>query len=201
MAHQDRRINRTLQLLRDALIDLSLERGYDSVTIRDITDRANLGRATFYLHFRDKDELLLSILRETVDELYEQIDPEINAMFKHGDITALQLVFQHAAEHRNLYQIILRRRGVGSVEHELRDYVAGKAEKHIEDVLRGRTSPYPIKLSSYVVAQALLGTLEWWLENNMLYPADYMARAFYELAMVGSFKAMGLNVISSDDTD
>jgi AcrR family transcriptional regulator len=201
MTRKDRRVNRTIQLLRDALIDLCLERGYDSLTIQDITDRANLGRATFYLHFRDKDELLFSILRETADELYEQIDTKLNAMFRYGDVTPLQITFQHAAENRNLYQIILHRHGVGSVERELRDYVASKAEKHIEEVLHGSPSPFPIKLSSNIVAQALLGTLEWWLENDTPYPADYMARAFYELSVVGIFKAMGMKVASKNGGD
>ena len=51
MTKIDRRVQRTIQLLRDALIDLSQERGYDTVTIQDITDRANLGRATFLSAF------------------------------------------------------------------------------------------------------------------------------------------------------
>lgn len=193
MTKIDRRVQRTIQLLRDALIGLSQERGYDTVTIQDITDRANLGRATFYLHFRDKDELLLSTLREIADELLVQIDPQLNAMFRHGDVTPLAVIFQHAAENRNLYQIILNRRGAGSVEHELREYVAAKAEKYVEEVLRGSPSPLPIKLSANIFAQALLGAVEWWLENDLPYPADYMARAFYELAVVGVLKALDLD--------
>ena len=52
---RDRRIERTHQLLSKALMDLIIERGYDSITIQDITDRANVSRTTFYLHFKDKD--------------------------------------------------------------------------------------------------------------------------------------------------
>jgi AcrR family transcriptional regulator len=54
----DRRIQRTRQLLRNALFALIIERGYESIAIQDITERANLGRATFYLHYQDKEELL-----------------------------------------------------------------------------------------------------------------------------------------------
>ena len=53
----DRRVNRTRRLLREALLALIMEEGYDAVTIEEITDRADLGRTTFYLHYRDKEDL------------------------------------------------------------------------------------------------------------------------------------------------
>src|SRR5690242_4167136 len=56
----DRRIQRTRQLLLDALLSLILEKDFDSITVQDVIDRANVGRSTFYAHFQDKDELLLS---------------------------------------------------------------------------------------------------------------------------------------------
>ena len=62
---QDRRVNRTRRLLRESLMKLVAEKGYDSVTIEDITETAELGRTTFYLHYRDKEELLL----ESIDAI------------------------------------------------------------------------------------------------------------------------------------
>jgi len=59
-ATTDRRVRRTRQLLRDALMELTLERGYDRVTVQDILDKADVGRSTFYAHYRDKDDLLVS---------------------------------------------------------------------------------------------------------------------------------------------
>jgi len=56
----DRRVARTQKLLRDALHSLIRERDYDSIAVKEILDRANVGRSAFYTHFRDKDELLAS---------------------------------------------------------------------------------------------------------------------------------------------
>src|SRR5689334_24059575 len=56
----DRRVRRTRRLLREALLALVAEKGYDRVTVQDVLDRADVGRATFYAHFRDKDDLLVS---------------------------------------------------------------------------------------------------------------------------------------------
>jgi len=71
----DRRQQRTRRLLKAALISLILERGYDDLTIQDITDRADVRRATFYLHYATKDELLAQVLAAMFDELVAQIGP------------------------------------------------------------------------------------------------------------------------------
>src|SRR5437588_12521152 len=57
---QDRRVQKTQKLLREALFSLIREKNYDSIVVKDILDRANVGRSTFYMHFRDKDDLLAS---------------------------------------------------------------------------------------------------------------------------------------------
>lgn len=56
----DRRIQKTRKALTEALIQLILEKGYEQVTVQDILDRANVGRSTFYLHYENKDQLLLN---------------------------------------------------------------------------------------------------------------------------------------------
>ncbi len=55
----DPRVERTQQMLRAALMSLSEEKGVDAISVRDITERAGLYRATFYLHYRDKQERLI----------------------------------------------------------------------------------------------------------------------------------------------
>src|SRR6186713_3590542 len=60
----DRRVARTRRALKDALTDLILEKGYESVTVQDVIDRADVGRSTFYAHFVDKDDLLMAILAD-----------------------------------------------------------------------------------------------------------------------------------------
>ncbi|MEI6386664.1 MAG: TetR/AcrR family transcriptional regulator [Spirochaetota bacterium] len=59
----------TQRELSEALIGLTLEKGFSSVTVRDITDRLGVDRTTFYLHFKDKDELVLATQRRILDEL------------------------------------------------------------------------------------------------------------------------------------
>ena len=60
----DRRVGKTRKALKEALTDLILEKGYESVTVQDVIDRADVGRSTFYAHFVDKDDLLMAILAD-----------------------------------------------------------------------------------------------------------------------------------------
>src|SRR5436305_881654 len=75
MITQDRRVKRTQQLLARALIALTLEKGYESVTIRDLTERADVGYATFFRHYHDKDELLQDVLDVVLEELTTLLSP------------------------------------------------------------------------------------------------------------------------------
>src|SRR5690349_10072505 len=71
----DRRIQRTRQLLLDALSTLILEKGYEAITVQDLIDRANLGRSTFYSHFQDKEDLLL----KGVESLWNGLETHLRA--------------------------------------------------------------------------------------------------------------------------
>src|SRR5512141_2751987 len=97
----DRRVNRTRRQLREALTTLILEKGYDAITIEDITEQADLGRTTFYVHYHGKEELLLESVGATAQELFDQVNAQITAGTTRSVETALSSihqVFQHAAQ-------------------------------------------------------------------------------------------------------
>ena len=67
---EDRRVQKTRQILQKAIIELIIEKGFDSITVQDILDKANVGRSTFYAHYQDKGELLHSCF----DELHKLLE-------------------------------------------------------------------------------------------------------------------------------
>ena len=69
----DRRVQRTRQALREALLSLMKEKDYNAITVEEITARANLGRTTFYLHYKDKEALLLEKFADLIQELVQEI--------------------------------------------------------------------------------------------------------------------------------
>jgi len=75
MEKTDRRFKRTNRLLQQALVELTLEKGYDAVSIRDLTERADVGYATFFRHYGDKDALLEEVLHSMKDEMNTLLKP------------------------------------------------------------------------------------------------------------------------------
>src|SRR5438067_7021781 len=113
----DRRVQRTRDTLHHALISLMVEKGYDAVTVQDILDRANVGRSTFYAHYRGKDELLRAGLRELGREL-AKVQRAALAQ-KHG-FGFTRAFFEHAHSHRDTYRAIVGRRSGVVVMAEIR---------------------------------------------------------------------------------
>ncbi len=72
---EDRRIQRTRQLLRQASIDVMQEKGFKAMSIQEVAERANVSRGTFYAHFEDKYALLESLLREEFQNLIRPLPP------------------------------------------------------------------------------------------------------------------------------
>ena len=67
--NQDRRSQRTRHLLSAAFVQLMREKGYSAITVSDLIERANIGRSTFYSHYRDKDDLFVHELDRLIEVL------------------------------------------------------------------------------------------------------------------------------------
>lgn len=191
----DRRKPRTRRLLRDALLDLILEKGYDQVTVQDIADRANLGRATFYLHFVDKEALLMSSLREMFDDLKARFALP-TAQAPPLDLPLRAVPFQHADEHRDIYRVILlSEQGTAAVLNGIRDYLAVSIQERI-DAARGTagTPRVPVEVVAHYLAGALLSMIGWWLRQETPYSAEAMADLFQQLALPSLISVFGEDV-------
>ncbi len=96
---EDRRLIRSRRLLGNALIELMQEKRYIDITVQDIIDRADVGRTTFYKHFQDKEDLLISNLDAILENFIHHMDSG------GGDQTLLSTAdfFRHVQEHQNLY--------------------------------------------------------------------------------------------------
>src|ERR1044072_1707283 len=93
----DRRVEITEQLLRDALFQLIEEKGFESLTVQEIIDRANVGRATFYTHFDNKEDLLISGLDQLQEALKQRQREMLTRSFKLEEhlLAFSQEVFAH----------------------------------------------------------------------------------------------------------
>jgi AcrR family transcriptional regulator len=201
---EDRRVTRTRRLLREALFSLILEKGFDAVTIEEITQRADLGRTTFYLHYRDKEDLLMESIGELVEDLISQMShlpPERwrleDGSFSHMPSPAITLPFQHVTKNANLYRIILRGEGSYTVSRRLRAIIVQACETMIQVLLKkeqlAALNPQaPMEIILNFLAGAWLGLVTWWLENDMPYTEEEMALMFQKLILYGTAEVLGV---------
>src|SRR5262245_63211196 len=114
----DRRVQRTRKLLQDALMALILEKGYEAVTIQDIIDRANVGRSTFYAHFLDKQQLLLSGFEQLRVELAQQQHAAVDVSGERGLGFSLAM-FEHACSYRPVWRALIGTQGGAVVRKQM----------------------------------------------------------------------------------
>ncbi len=154
----DRRPSRTRAELQKALLDLTVELGYRDVTVKHITDRANVGRSTFYLHFTDKDDLLMSGLAD----LRKLLLSRVHAQTSERDALAscVRAFFEHAQEYQRLYRCL---------SPEARTFLHSKldavfVEVAAEAIRRNRNDLQEtyIGILAHAFAGAMLGAVAWW---------------------------------------
>jgi len=194
----DRRVKRTRRLLREALFELMAEKGFEPLTIQEITDRADLNRATFYLHYGSKDELLADGLEASFDELVAQFDelsPENPAW---DDLSSILLTYRHTADHADLYKMLLSEKGSSTIIFRMINYTAEYGRKQLQDSLPpGTPLPVTTSLVCHHTAGSLFALLSWWLQNDMPYTPDYMAEMTRRLCAEGTVAVLGELVVDS----
>ncbi len=184
MKRPDRRKQRTQQLLRDALIELILEKGYDAVTVQEITDRANLGRATFYLHYPEgKEQLFLTILKEMFDDLKSRSMPISEDEFRAADNPMRLMPFQHVLEYRDLYRAtLLSQDGMAAIMNGVREYLATSLQERIEPFVPQDDLPVPLEALANYLSGAMISLVSWWLRQDKPYSAEEMSEIFFRLS-------------------
>lgn len=177
----DRRVQRTRQLLRDALMELILEKGYEHITVQEITDRANLGRATLYLHYPGgKEELLLTSLKA----LFEELGEKLKAVTRESFLTSPPslIAFEHAAGNKKLYRVMLGSSGNSNLQSKIRQLIAEALQEQIQRVVSPHLLPVPLDVLGQHASGALMALITWWLETDAPYSPAEMAQMMQRLS-------------------
>jgi AcrR family transcriptional regulator len=188
----DRRVQRTRQLLHDALIALILEKGYDKITVQDIIDRANVGRSTFYAHYLDKQDLLESGLARLREELGRNLAGDDATESAEWMLLPSLALFRHTGQHHDLFRAMIGGTGIDLVIKTIDEALTGHAQALLDQLVarRGQPSVPPRVIVTYVVG-ALLALLTWWLDNDMPYPPEQMDQMFRQLTTPGVAAVFG----------
>lgn len=167
----DRRVQRTQRLLHKALMSLILEKKYESITVQDVLDRADVGRSTFYVHFRDKDELLTNgfqYLQSFLESVQEASQGASRNSYER--IIGFSLpMFEHALEYRRVNRALLGSGAESVVRRRIHFVLAGIVSRELKLVLQNRkradvaVSP---ELLAHFVVSTYTSVLAWWLNSK-----------------------------------
>jgi AcrR family transcriptional regulator len=184
----DRRVRRTRELLHGALISLILEKGYERVTVRDIIDRADIGRSTFYAHFRDKEDLLLAGFEE-VRRLFEPPGSSASSTTTGPARAYLEpsaRLFEHFSEYRTVWRAMAGKQGGTLVRRHLHELLSGIVRDQLQPrAPSGQQTQVPLGVVVEFTVGALLGLGIWWLDEDKPYSPEEMDIFFTQLTEPG----------------
>ena len=130
-------IERTQQLIRGALLSLIRERGFEAVTVQEIIDRANVGRATFYAHFDNKDDLLVSGFEDLRASLKaRQREALVRGRTVEDRVFAFSHeIFAHTNEYRDVFRAMVGRRSGAVVQRLLHKLVVDLVREDVKETV------------------------------------------------------------------
>ena len=173
----DLRVRRTQKLLREALVELIEERGFEALTVGEIAARAMVSRAAFYRNYQDKYDLVeqifaeaMSALRDAVGELGEEHPAEIWVRF-----------FEHIADYERLYRALLGGKGspwfVRKMRASLAELVSARGRvPHGPSASDHPAHTFPDDFVPDLVAALFVEAITWWLEHGRPYTPAEIAR-------------------------
>lgn len=181
----DRRVQKTQELLSAALASLIAEKSYDSIAVKEILDRANVGRSTFYTHFSDKDELLVSNIRsmvETVRSTKQRRSPTW-----HERVLWFSLpIFEYHYGHRHNGQLSMGERGRAILHGRLRQVLCEMTADTVRAEFTGRrkaSKSMPADLIVQYVASTFVLVLDWWIDAKKPLPPKEIDELFHAMVL------------------
>jgi len=177
----DLRIRRTRLALREALLALIEEKGFETLIVQDIADRAMINRVTFYKHYRDKYDLLEQIMQEMLSELSTPVTTLLQSPKNEAVIAELTPWLEHVASHANFYRMMLGKEGNAAFAAQLRDYLEGIVEQAVTRMQFNQPATLPLPLLRRFATAGFLGVVSWWLEQEEPWPVQELARQLHLL--------------------
>lgn len=179
----DQRVRRTHERLGMALLELIVEKPIDQVTVQEVLDRASVGRSTFYLHFRDTDDLLLSQL-----EAFLEIQSTALSVRKEKSYRVVPVaeLFAHIGQQNRLYRALATSGRLNDFFDLAQGYFGRGIERRlIESGRLAKLSPRELNARASALAGSLLSLLRWWLDRGENESADAMDRLFHRMVWSG----------------
>ncbi|MGX1829999.1 TetR/AcrR family transcriptional regulator [Paenibacillus taichungensis] len=176
MTKVDRRIRKSQEAIKTAVIDLMSEKNFDDITLQDISDRADVSRGTIYLHYVDKYDLLDKLIDGHIKELSEICHSVADLEWKESIIPW----FTYLEQNYLFFSTMMASKGAVQFRNRLVEFLNEdfKEEVHLS---QARKSGLSEDIILQYVVMSYVGVVEWWIKNEMPHPPEIMAEQLGEL--------------------
>jgi len=179
----DRRIRRTCERLGSALVALIQERPIDDVTVQDVLDRASVGRSTFYLHYSDKDDLLLSQLEQFLEMMSTALSTRKEESHR---VVPVAELFAHIGSQKKVYRALADSDRLNDFFDLAQGYFARGIEQRLKESKRLSNLPQPeLGARASALAGSMLSLLRWWLDRGAKESPHAMDELFHQMVWKG----------------
>jgi AcrR family transcriptional regulator len=171
MSKVDRRILRSQEAIKTAVIELMSEKSFDQITLQEIADRANVSRRTVYLHYMDKFDLLDKLIEEHINELRELAESASYMDFIDGNL----IWFKYFESHYLFFSTMLASKGAPSFRKQFLEFVMEGLRNEVI-LTEGKNKGINEEVILRFIAGAYVEIVEWWFANGMPNPPQIMAK-------------------------
>ncbi|MFJ7637811.1 TetR/AcrR family transcriptional regulator [Peribacillus sp. NPDC097224] len=192
----DRRIIRTREVIYETVISLLSEKEFSRISVKDITNQANISRSTFYAHYQDKYDWLDKTVQEKLSELKESL---VKSMPNHGnDQFNLEMAdpyyesfFENIAINQKFYHTMFTKIKSEEFLQNLYKVIRENLYLRISSMSKEQRLLVPLDILLDYSSSSIIGITKVWVEKNMIYSPHYMALQLTRLAIVSLYRAMG----------
>ena len=169
----DRRIIKTQKLIQSTFLTMLIKDGFDEITVKKITEQADISRKTFYLHYLDKYDLLDTIVNQKLSELEEICEQKEEKGFVEGTV----IWFNYFEQNKDFFSSLFESKSTVSFRKQLLDFMMNQLSKKINKI----NSKKDTEILKRFLSMAVLGILESFLLNELNFSTDEIARQVGEL--------------------
>ena len=179
---EDRRARRSRRLLKESLLELMKRKTFAEISVRDVTDAADMNRGTFYLHYSGTTELLHSVEEDLLEELQALVDAHMQETFAVGSVAPVfEPVLDFAVEHRETCAVLFASSEASGFFQSLQQLVHQNGAPLVRTWFR----PADPRLTDYLLnflAWGFIGLLTEWFEKDMALPKAELLSAAQRMA-------------------
>lgn len=197
MIQESQRVVETKERIRDAFFELYATKKIERISIKEITEKAQLNRGTFYVYYKDIYDLLEKTEDELIDELMEKIKHIVTLILRDEDIDPFLPPLDFYQRYSKFLRVLFGVNGDPKFVHKIKKII----KKTLREIFRKEQIPQVENLEYVMeyISSAQIGIISYWLvENNMELPVSQLGNMIKQITLHGPVGYLKLQIESAE---